>query len=163
MISRTRYHVMECRTPAGTRWYMTARLRQMTWKQSIPSLRESSRNGLQGILFLFRMSLNYMTGREASFTMLIITDSRRLGLSGQSLDIQGSRPYERRGRKPETTYSGNEGSVGHEDRVENEEMQETMERNTILFFQSIITNLQPEIGILLQLKCGFEIFVPYGM
>ncbi|EDP13128.1 hypothetical protein CLOBOL_06760 [Enterocloster bolteae ATCC BAA-613] len=32
--------------------------------------------------------------------------------------------------------------------MENEEMQETMERNTILFFQSIITNLQPEIGIL---------------
>ena len=32
--------------------------------------------------------------------------------------------------------------------MENEEMQESMERNTIPHFQSIITNLQPETGIL---------------
>ena len=49
---------------------------------------------------------------------------------------------------PETTYLGNEGSIGQEDRVENEELQETMEQNTIPAFQSIITNLQPETGIL---------------
>lgn len=40
--------------------------------------------------------------------------------------------------------------------MENEEMQETMERNTIPFFQSIITNLQPETGILATAEVRIE-------
>ncbi|MCD7991294.1 MAG: SpoVG family protein [Clostridia bacterium] len=49
---------------------------------------------------------------------------------------------------PETTYLGNEGSMGQEERMEEGAMEEAVERNAMPLFQPIITNVQPETGIL---------------